>query len=92
MGANFANDLADLADEGLFDIGMALRIHLTTNHYPPVPTVMVHVCEDAIDLVNEENYDALVTLPEGVLWRGRDEVPAHVVVEEFHLASFISVW
>ena len=47
MGSNFANDLA-LADN--LDIETQIGIHLSANHYPPVPSFMVKTCIEAIDL------------------------------------------
>jgi len=45
MGNTFAADLATM-DLSLSD---SIRIHLTSNHYPPVPSSMVQPCIDAID-------------------------------------------
>lgn len=92
MGRMFADDLAELADDNAIDVSMALLVHLTSNHYPPVPAYMVPVCEQAIDLANSEDYEALVDLPEGVTWKGHEQAPAWAIVESYHLDSFISVW
>ena len=87
MGANFAHDLAS-GDFGL-SLEQAVSIHLTANHYPPVPTSMVPVCINAIENANEGDWDWLVTLPDGVTWKGQDTVPASVIVDEFHLGEFV---
>lgn len=92
MGRMFADDLAHLADDDAIDVGMALSLHLTTNHYPPVPTSMVPVCEQAIGFANSEDYEALVDLPDGVTWKGEEQAPTWAIVESFHLDSFITVW
>lgn len=87
MGANFANDLAS----GEFGLSLedAVRIHLTANHYPPVPTSMVAVCVNAIDLANDGFFDIEMVLPEGISWRGNRTVPVGNVIEEFHLDAFV---
>jgi len=82
----------DMAEHGA-DLGLTLesmvRWHLTGNHYPPVPVVMVQPCLEAIACADEGEWHALIDLPEGVSWRGEESVPVHVIVEEFHLDSFI---
>ena len=44
MGNNTAQDLA----ENVIDIKQSIYIHLTGNHYPPVPPTMVEPCIEAI--------------------------------------------
>lgn len=87
MGANFAHDLAS----GEFGLSLedAVRIHLTANHYPPVPTSMVPVCVNAIDLANEGEFDAPVNLPTGITWRSRADAPAFAIIESYHLDAFV---
>lgn len=84
MGANFAHDLATL-----LPLEQALAHHLTHNHYPPVPIYMLDTCVKALDAAHADEYDTLITLPEGVTWRGASEVPAHVVITEFHLSAWL---
>lgn len=87
MGTNFAHDLAN-EDFGL-SLESQISLHLTTNHYPPVPNVMVAVCVEAITLANEGEWDAHVELPEGISWRGRDTAPVHSIVEAHHLHAWL---
>jgi hypothetical protein len=79
--------------EGLTEIGLSLEeqilVHLTSNHYPPVPKSMVPVCVEAIDKANDGEWDSLVTLPEKVLWKGETEAPVHAIVEQHHLEFWI---
>jgi hypothetical protein len=79
--------------EGLTEIGLTLEdqilVHLTSNHYPPVPKVMVEPCIQAIDLANEGKWDEMITLPEEVLWKGEKEAPVHAIVEQHHLEFWI---
>lgn len=71
------------------DIDTVLRWHLGSNHYPPVPVTMVPVCKAAIAACEEEDYERLIDLPEGVLWRDQTKVPTYEVVEAFHLQGFM---
>ena len=87
MGAIFARDLAS----GEFGLSLedAVRIHLTANHYPPVPTSLVPVCIEAIENANEGEFDAPVNLPEGITWRGRADAPTFAIIESYHLGEFV---
>jgi hypothetical protein len=87
MGTVFAQDLAQYSDLSLRD---AIAIHLTSNHYPPVPTTMVDACIEAINKCNEGDYACEVDLPEGVAYRGRTTAPAGAIVEGHHLESWLS--
>jgi hypothetical protein len=79
--------------EGLTEIGLSLEeqvlVHLTSNHYPPVPKFMVEPCIEAIDKANEGDWDSMITLPEGVLWKGEKEAPVSAMVEQHHLEFWI---
>ena len=87
MGSNFANDLA-LADN--LTIETQVEIHLKSNHYPPVPAIMVQPCVEAIDAVNDLGlWDLEIPLPEGVSWRGLTTAPAHAIIEAHHLDAWI---
>jgi hypothetical protein len=85
MGYNTAYDLV----ESVVDINQSIAIHLTSNHYPPVPVSMVQPCIDAIYACDEEEYDKLIELPEGVMWRGQSSAPAHAIVEGHHLQAWL---
>lgn len=95
MGSNFARDLAELSSAGpsdpCLDIDQAVLIHLTSNHYPPVPRSMVKPALTAITLANEGDYEALVALPEGITWKGADEAPASALINDLHLEYFLSL-
>lgn len=79
--------------EGLTEIGLSLEeqimVHLTSNHYPPVPKIMVPTCIEAIDLANEGKWEEMITLPENVLWKGETEAPVSAIVEQHHLEYWI---
>jgi len=93
MGSNFANEMAGgvLEDLGIsLTIEDQIRIHLSANHYPPVPATMVQPCIEAIDAVNDAGlWDLEIPLPEGVSWRGLTTAPAHAIIEAHHLDAWI---
>lgn len=88
MGAMQAMDLAS-GDYGL-SLEDAIRIHLTSNHYPPVPVSMVPVCIEAIGLVNDGLPSAQVELPDGITFRGGPKAPAYDIVEQHHLEFWLA--
>ena len=85
MGSNFAQDLAT----SMFGLRQELSIHLTSNHYPPVPTEMIEPCVLAIEAVNEGNSEADIDLPEGILYRGEMSAPAWAIVDGHHLEPWL---
>jgi hypothetical protein len=62
--------------------------HLSSNHYPPVPSMMVPVCIDAIDAYNEGEYDREIALPGGIEYKGHPEAPAHAIIDQHHLHAW----
>ena len=93
MGSNFATEMADgtLDDLGIhLDLETQIGIHLSSNHYPPVPSFMVPVCIEAIDAVNDLGlWDLDIPLPEGVTWRGLTTAPAHAIISNHHLEAWL---
>ncbi len=87
MGHNIAHDLAN-EDFGL-TLEQTLSIHLTSNHYPPVPNNMVPVCVEAIHLANEGEWEARVNLPDGVSWRDETSAPVWAIIEGHHLEAWL---
>jgi len=85
MGHSMAVNLA----ESVIDIHQSITIHLRSNHYPPVPYSMVQPCIDAIYACDEQEYDKLIELPQGVEWRGQSSAPAHAIVEGHHLEEWL---
>lgn len=85
MGAMRAMDIAEH-----FDLEEGISIHLRTNHYPPVPIEMLPTCIEAIDAVNSESdWDKLITLPDGILYKGLPQAPASAIIEQHHLEFWI---
>jgi hypothetical protein len=87
MGSNFAHDLADY-DLGL-DLSTAIKIHLTANHYPPVPESMVLPCIEAIEAFMEDDFYREIEMPEGVTYKGRKSAPADAIIEQHHLEAWL---
>lgn len=85
MGSNFAHDLAN----GDLDLSTAIGIHLSANHYPPVPNSMVLPCIEAIEAYHEDESDREIAMPEGVSYRGMNTAPAWAIVEQHHLESWL---
>ena len=88
MGSNFANELADEELLGL-DLETSIAIHLSANHYPPVPRSMVEPCIEAIDAYYDEDYERLITLPAPITWRDKNTAPASAIVEAHHLDAWL---
>ena len=93
MGSNFANEMASgvLEDLGIsLTIEEQIRIHLSSNHYPPVPAIMVQPCIEAIDAVNDLGlWDLEIPLPEGVGYKDLTHAPAWAIIEAHHLEAWI---
>ena len=85
MGSNLAYDLAN----GELDLSTAIEIHLTSNHYPPVPKSMVLPCIEALEAYSEDETDREIQMPEGVTYLGKDTAPAWAITEQHHLEAWL---
>jgi hypothetical protein len=82
MGKQTAEALTEM------DMGLEAQLltHLRCNHYPPVPSYMVAVAKQAIEIYNEtQQGNQLIELPNGVTYRGSKSVSVFGVIEAFHL-------
>lgn len=76
------------------DLETAIGWHLQGNHYPPIPSVMVAPCIEAIDAYHEEDLERLIPLPKmedgfQVRWKnGAAEAPAWALIEHAHLEAW----
>lgn len=88
MGSNFARDLAS----GEFTISLedAIAVHLTSNHYPPVPISLVPACIEAIDAMNASEPDTWIALPDGIGFHGYSSVEAFELVQALHLEAWLA--
>ena len=77
--------MKEVADDMGISLRQQLSWHLTSNHYPPIPTFMIEPCIQAIEAGREGDGERLIALPDGVSWRGRAEAPAHAIIEQHHL-------
>lgn len=80
MGINAALDMVELTS-----MEQGIAWHLQANHFPPVPLSMVAPCMEAIRAYKEEDIDKMISLPEGVLYKGMTTAPAFAIVEQHHL-------
>ena len=76
-----------LTDE---ELGMTLEqqisLHFQTNCYPPIPQQMLPVAIEALDNANSGDWQKMIRLPEGVTFRGYDEVATYNVIDSYYLA------
>ena len=80
---------AEAMMEASITLEQQIEWHLTTNHYPPVPKVMVKTCIEAIDMANEGKWWDKVKLPENVRWKDYTSAPVCVIIEAHHLEPWI---
>lgn len=80
MGSLQAMEMAEM-----LSIDDALAWHLRSNHYPPVPLSMIEPCKEAIQAMLEDEPYKLVTLPEGVKYKGAEVAPAWIISDQHHL-------
>jgi len=83
MGRAFAESVQDL------DLEVAIGYHLQGNHYPPVPLSMVEPCMDAIEAAWNEDWNLEISMPDGVLYKGKTSAPAWAIIEQHHLDPWI---
>ena len=84
MGMNTAMDLAG----SQMTIEDQLSIHFRSNCYPPIPLQMIPTAVEAIDAYWEEDLNRMIPLPEGVTFRGEDEVSAINVIRSYRLDAW----
>jgi hypothetical protein len=85
--------------DSVLDLETQLKYHLQGNHYPPIPTIMVQPCIEAIDAAYDEDWDRKINLPyDGVdkdgepfqiTWKGNTWTTASMLIEHAHLQWFI---
>jgi hypothetical protein len=65
-----------------------LRWHLQNNHYPPVPDVMIPIALKAVVLCRNDQFNKTIEIP--IEYRMGWMVPAYVIVEIYHLESWVN--
>jgi len=73
------------------ELRRALSWHLTSNHFPPVPDIMIDPCLEAIRNAGDGEWDKLVSLPEGVGYKGLTVAPTEAIIDQHHLHSFLAI-
>lgn len=63
MGSMYAAGLAEAVQEGYSSLEQALKIHLTGNFYPPLPSGYAAPVLKAIEACIEHDFDARIDLP-----------------------------
>ena len=71
------------------DLVQGLTWHLQSNHFPPIPVSMVQPCIDAIDAFYEGDTNKLISLPEGIGYKGLTAAPAWAIIEQHHLDPWL---
>lgn len=65
-----------------------LAWHFSSNCYPPIPKGMIPTAVAAIEAYWDEDLSRMISLPEGVSFRGNDEVSARNVIESYRLDAW----
>jgi hypothetical protein len=86
MGSIQAMEMAEM-----LDMDDALAWHLRSNHFPPIPLSMIEPCKEAIQNALEGNWMKLVSLPEGVGYKGLTAAPTHAIIEQHHLDAWVEL-
>lgn len=73
----------EIAESNL-SLEQKLEWHLTGNHVPAIDTAFIPCAIEAIELANTNNWDSVITLPNGL------ERTVAFVVEGLHLEPFVS--
>ena len=85
MGSMHAGEWASMGGE------MALLAHLQSNHYPPIPSFMLPIAKETISrLADGEDPTHMVTLPDGVTWRGLYAAALYALADHMHLDAFVT--
>ena len=92
MGYTQAAGFAEAVSEGWCDLGIALHWHLTSNHYPPLPACTLLLAKQALNHAARDEWDAVVDVSSIGTHRVHGvKVPAHVLIQDWHLEHFIGV-
>ena len=78
-----------MAELGSITMEQAIEWHLVSNHFPPIPKSMVQPCMEAIVYANQGKWNKLVSLPEGVGYKGLTTAPVHAIIEQHHLENWV---
>lgn len=82
MGNMTALALAEEVGE-LATLETAIAIHLSSNHYPPVHSIFIPTCIEAINYASCDDWDVEIEMPNGIT------KTVGQIVEGLHLGAFI---
>ena len=86
MGSIQAQEMAEM-----LSMEDAIAWHLRSNHFPPIPLSMVPVCIEAIENALAGEWTKLVSLPEGVGYKGLTVAPTDAIIEQHHLDPWVEL-
>jgi len=72
MGHSTTEGFADAAKDGLASLRTAISLNLSTNHYPPIPTVYVEPVVAALEAYNEGDVARPIDITEVVKETGME--------------------
>jgi len=79
-----------MTDEELgLSLEQQISLHFKTNCYPPIPQQMVPTAIEALDNANNGEWQNMIKLPEGVTFRGYNEVATYQVIDSYYLAHWV---
>jgi hypothetical protein len=73
------------------DLDTALGWHLTSNHYPPIPSAMIPVAKEAISKALDNDWDAEVDLRGICTFQDRLTASVGDLVAYMHLNAFVDM-
>lgn len=82
---------ASAVDMAAQDVALETQLHwhCTANCFPPVPTAMIPVFVEAIEMVREDQSEMPVSLRDICTLDGKDEASAGVIIDAFHLEAWL---
>lgn len=84
MGRLAADDMNEIGESLGIPLRQRILWHLSSNHYPPVHSAFAETAERAIELANAGDWDAELTMPNGLVRT------VAFVVDGLHLESFLA--
>lgn len=90
MGYLQASGMAEAINKEWIDLRTGLHWHLTSNHYPPLPTALVDTAVIAIERANAGDFDSEIELPPGIAFRAKTSMNVYEVIESLHLDAYLT--
>jgi len=90
MGNLQASEFANLVEDGSISLILAIEWHLQFNCYPPIRKSLASSGVLAIQAAQDGDTDTVIRLPDGVLFRGREEATAAEILDGLYLWGFVS--